>query len=190
MNQISIISILGFILANCIYLMSAHDNQFAVSEPLTPAIGKATNVSTYKNYTFGINIQYPSDWKKVEDDRGSWFRNTNESVNVRVESMAYQNRSLDQLTIRQSNLTRQQFPGQTLAESDSTTIGDNYPAHKIVFTFPEEPNALNGREFKEMQVWTINNSRAYIISYFTTVDDYDNYLPMAQKIINSFRIVR
>jgi serine/threonine-protein kinase len=181
MNQTGLISILGFILAGCIYLMSTYDNG--------QAVGNTTNVSTYKNTTFGINLEYPSDWKKVEDDRGSWFRNTNESVNVRVESMAYQNRSLDQLALRQMNLTKQQFPGQVLAESNSTTIGHNYPAGKIVFTFPEEPADLNGTKYKEIQVWTINNSRAYIISYFTTMDEYDNYLPIAQKIIDSFRVI-
>lgn len=188
-NQIRIITILGFILASCIYLLSVYDNQRAISAPLTQAVAKTMNFSTYQNSTFGIRMQYPSDWKKVEDDRGSWFRNTNESVNVRVESITYQNQTLDQLRTRQIKLTGQQFPGRVLMESNATTIGDNYPAHKIVFTFPEEPSDLIGTKYKEMQVWTINDSRAYIISYFTTTDAYDNYLPAAQKIIDSFRIL-
>ena len=50
-------------------------------------------------------------------------------------------------------------------ESNETTIGDNYSAHKIVFTFPEEPRNLDAK-FKEMKVWTLNGSQGYIIQLF------------------------
>ena len=39
-----------------------------------------------------------------------------------------------------------------------------------------------------MQVLTVNSSGAYIVSYFTISDAYDNYLPVVQKIIDSFRV--
>ena len=32
--------------------------------------------------------------------------------------------------------------------------------------------------------------QAYIISYYTPVYDYDKYLPFAQKMVDSFRILK
>lgn len=158
---------------------------------LTSTPSKTLNFYTYENSTFGIRIQYPSDWKKVEDDRGVWFRTTNESVNLRVESLAYLNRTLDNLTKRQINLTAQQFPGRSIVELNSVTLRHNYPGIKIVFTYPEDPeDDLQAIRYKEMQFWTIRDGRAYIFSYFTTADAYDNYLPVVNEIIESFDIIQ
>lgn len=117
---------------------------------------------------------------------GSWFRNTDESVNVRVESILALDVSLEKLTSRQINLIKQQFPGPVLAESNETKNGDNYTAQKMVFTFPQQLSDF--QRTKEMQVMTINGNLEYIISYFAIPDAYDNYLPIVHKIIDSFRI--
>ena len=106
---------------------------------------------------------------------------------MRIEIIPSGNRSLDELTSNQISLIEQQFPRQELIESNATTIGANYTGHKIVFTFPVQPRNLETK-LKEMQVWTINGSRAYVISFFTLADAYNNYLPIAEKIIDSFRI--
>jgi hypothetical protein len=187
-TDVSRITILTLILVGSIYLVSEYDNRQASGVPLTSTVTNSVNFSTYQNSSFGIKMQYPSDWKQIEDFQGSWFRNANESVNVRVESVAYPNGSLGELTTRQVNLTEHQFPGQVIVESNETTIGDNYTAHKIVFTYPEAPSDPRRIIFKELQVLTINDIRAYIISYFTLADAYENYLPTVQKMIDSFRI--
>ena len=109
-------------------------------------------------------------------------------MNIRVESLPFQNQTLDQLTTRQINLTAQQFPAQKILQSNATVIGNNYSAHKLLFTFPEEPSDPKGTNLKELQLWMTNNSRAYILSYFTTNDSFDIYLPVIQKMIESFRI--
>ena len=190
--NIAAIVILSLILLS-LYHLTEYEDRKAIAESITDpttSLSKTINFSTFKNSSFGIKILYPSDWKKIEDFRGSWFRNSNDSINVRVESIPYPNGDLEELSTRQVNLTGQQFPGQVIAELNSTTIGHNYPAYKIVFTFPEEPSDLQGLKYKEMQVWTTEYGRAYILSYFTTADAYDNYLPIIKKIIDSFEIIR
>ena len=178
---------LSLVLINSIFLILEYVNEQPIAAvPSVHTVTSPMNFSKYENSTFGIRVQYPSDWKKFEDFRGSWFRNLNESVNIRVESTPFQNGNLEEFTMKQINGTRQQFPGQVLVESNETKIGDNYTAYRIVFTFPVIPADL--QKTKEMQVWTVNGSRAYVISYFTKIEDYDKYLPSAQKIIDSFRI--
>jgi len=187
MTHDSTITVLTLILVGGIFLVFECENQMASGVSVL-SNSTNSNFSTYQNSSFGIKMQYPSEWKQIEDFQGSWFRNTNESVNVRAESITFPNGSLDDLTTRQLNLTKHQFPGQKVLESNIATIGDLYTAHKIVFTFPEEPNDPRKILFKEMQVLTLNGTRGFIISYFTRADSYDYYLPVVQKIIDSFRI--
>jgi eukaryotic-like serine/threonine-protein kinase len=191
--SIAAIVILGLILFNSLYYLTEYNDRQAIAESITvlpPNPSRAINFSIFENSSFGIKMLYPSDWKKIEDFSGSWFRSSNGSINVRVESIPYPKGGLKELTTRQVNLTGQQFPEQTIAELNSTTFGHDYPAGKIVFTFPEDPSDLQGITYKEMQVWTTKYGRAYILSYFTTADAYDNYLPIIKKIINSFEIMR
>ena len=186
-NRAVVITVLSLVLASSIFLILEYVNQQPIAAvPSAHTVATPMNFSRYENSTFGISVQYPSDWKKFEDFRGSWFRNMNESVNVRVESTTFQNGNLEVFTMKQINGTGQQFPGQMLVESNETKIGNNYTGYRIVFTFPVIPADL--QKTKEMQVWTVNGSRAYVISYFTKIEDYDKYLPAAQKIIDSFRI--
>lgn len=187
-KNIPMITLASIILIGSLYFMAVSKNQLAMAVTSPSLVVNAANFSTYENASLGVKIQYPSDWKKIEDSRGSWFRNMNESVNLRIESLPFLNGSLDELGIRQINLTEQQFPGQNLIESNETTIGNKYAAHRILFTYPEVPSDLMPK-IKELKVWTINGSRAYIISYFTAIEDYGSYFPLAQKIIDSFRII-
>jgi hypothetical protein len=160
---------------------------FALDLSISPS--NSLNYSEYKNATLGISIQYPSDWQRFEDFRGSWFRNANDSVNVRLESVSYSNDSLQELVAQQLKLTGNQFPGQKVLESNETTIGNAYPAVKLLFTYPEAPSDPRRITIKEMQLLATNGTRAFIISYFTTAEGYDYYLPIVNKMIDSFRIV-
>jgi hypothetical protein len=175
------------------YVLTPYHDKLAAESITDPTSGlsNTSNFSTYENSSFGMKMLYPSDWKKIEDFRGTWFRNSNDSVNVRVESIPYSNGALKELTARQINLTRQQFPGQAITELNSTTFLDGYPAHRIVFTYPEEPLDLQGVQYKkEMQVWSTRDGRAYIISYFTTTDAYDIYFPIIKKMVDSFEVIQ
>jgi hypothetical protein len=186
---ISIASILTLLLSLTIYLMIELDDQemFATNLEILPA--SSLNFSIYQNASFGISVHYPSEWQRFEDFRGSWFRNANDSVNVRLESITYQNGSLHELVAQQRKLTGNQFPGLEVIESNQTKIGNNYPAFKLVFTYPEAPSDPRRIIFKEMQVLAANGTRAFIISYFTTADAFDHYLPIVNRMIDSFRII-
>jgi hypothetical protein len=184
----SVVKILAIILIICISLVTESVRQHVNATGQLQSVPQIINFSKYENSKFGMSVDYPSLWKIVEDNIGAWFKNTNESVNVRLENLPIQNRTMDEVTSSQLNLTRNQFPGQVILESNVTTIGNNYPAYKIVFTFPEDPADLTGTWFKELKAWTIWRDKAYVISFFTTNSSYNNYLSQVTKIIDSFRI--
>jgi serine/threonine-protein kinase len=70
---------------------------------------------------------------------------------------------------------------EKLLESNTTTLAD-IPGYEIVFT------SVQG--LKTMQVWTIKDDKAYIITYVAKEEDYENDLQIAQKMIDSFEITR
>jgi hypothetical protein len=133
-------------------------------------------------------IKYPQNWNKIEDSRGAWLKISNESAHIRIESLSNKNnQTFDQFTLARINSTQLQFPGRELLNNSATLMGRNYPAHKIVFTYPEDPSDKKGTRFEETQAWTFYNDRYFVISYFTIAKAYNNYLPVFDEIVDSFR---
>jgi hypothetical protein len=141
--------------------------------------------TTYENPKFGIRVQYPSDWGRLDlsflgasadidfyplDDTSG-----TKDVRIQVKALPLQNMTLEQYTNTQINSTK----GQIL-ESNATTLG-NLPAHEIVFT---------NIGLKTLQVWTLKDDKVYTITYVAEEDDYENDLQIAQRIIESFGVMR
>jgi hypothetical protein len=153
---------------------------------------------TYVNSTYGIIMQYPSDWKKVEPSQFSQTSNINivvgfvspkESASSRSPPTALsvgiqnllnsQSITLDQYSNAQINFIKEH--GSVLESNTITLKGDNTLAHRIVY--------INSEGQKIMQVWTIKADKAYHITYATDETIYSDYLPAVQKMIDSFEIV-
>jgi eukaryotic-like serine/threonine-protein kinase len=140
--------------------------------------------TTYENPEFGIRVQYPSDWGRLDlsflgasadidfyplnDTSGA------KDVRIQVKQLPSENMTLDQYTDTQINSTE----GQIL-ESNVTTLG-NLPAHEIVFT---------DIGLKTLHVWTLKDDKVYAITYVAEEEDYENGLQIAQRIIESFGII-
>jgi hypothetical protein len=164
---------------------------------------------TYENPDFGLTIQYPADWY----DKGIPFMNQiltgsivsfSPSSNIYVDfhvsvykpndiwPFPYSNTTLSELVDREiDELTRQRYGFRDIS-SEPTTLASN-PAYKIVYYG-------SGSESKTMEIWTLKYGKAYKIEY-TAIDALDNnlnkqtgisqfsyYLPIAQKMIDSFKI--
>jgi hypothetical protein len=162
------------------------------------------NFKLYENPTFGIRVQYPYDWEKVEPSHISQqessfniivgFVSAKENIsdtslppaalsigmhNLSSSSSSYQNITLDQYTDVHVNAIREQ---EALVESSTTTLigSNNALAHNVVY--------VNSKGQEVMQVWTIKENKAYHITYAADMARYPDYLPLAQKIIDSFEI--
>ena len=138
----------------------------------------------YDNPTFGIRIQYPSDWGRLDlsflqHSADIDFYPLNDTslaknVKVQVNNLPSRNMTLEEYTNSQINLLE-----ENLLESSAATLA-GIPGYKIVFT--------NIEGLKTMQVWTIKDDKAYIITYVAQEEDYEKDLQIAQKMIDSFEI--
>jgi hypothetical protein len=141
---------------------------------------------TYDNPTFGVRIQYPSDWGRLDlsflqqsadiDFYPLADTSLAKNVKIQVNNLPSRNMTLEEYTNSQINPLEER-----LLESNITTLA-GIPGYEIVFT------SLQG--LKTMQVWTIKNDKAYIISYVAQEEDYEKELQVAQKMIDSFEITK
>ena len=140
----------------------------------------------YENPTYGIQIQYPSDWGRLDlsflqDSADIDFYPLSDTslaknLKIQVNNLPFHNMTLEEYTNTQINPIE-----ENLLESNPTTLA-NIPGYKIVFT--------NIAGLKTMQVWTIKDDKAYIITYIAKEEDYEKDLQIVQKIIDSFKITK
>ena len=157
---------------------------------------------TYQSHTYGFKIQYPSNWEKLEFTQGIEEEHRNIVVNflspaggasnafreyliIEVRNLTSQDTSLGQYIDTQIKL-RQALPNFSLSESTPTSLTGGYPAHKIIYTYS---NPIVGIT-KAMDILTIKSDKLYFLSYNADAVKYSKYLPIIQKVIDSFQIIK
>ena len=172
-----------------------------VAIPSTGSSGAAPNIKnntilTYENPDFGIKMQYPTNWIKLEDNLMlhtiAAFQLTHENIydftnttlaelDLRVYN-APQNETYAKLNISQINTRGQMVISHY--KNDTTTLG-GLPAIKIINYFFGDVTQ------KEMQVWTFIPSKNVLVEflYIAQPSKYSLYLPVVEKMIDSVEIV-
>jgi serine/threonine-protein kinase len=157
----------------------------------------ATNLSTYQNSTYGVNLQYPSNWDKEENgtkqdtetDVVTFYppaSNSNASLDLSIDDISdekgisvaqYANDGLSDL--KQS---LQNFKSIGLTTNN---IVAGLPAYKSLYTYVDGKTT-----FKDMEIGVIKGDKVYILTYEGGIDEFDKYLPTVQQMINSFQITK
>jgi len=150
-------------------------------------------LSTYNNPAYGINIAYPSDWTILEEVAGvvvsllspkeSATDSFRENLNVVVNDLSAQPMTLDEyrdFTVDDLELL---VTDLNIVYSGETTLS-NSPAYELVLT-----GEMGGLDKKWMQVCTIKNDKAYVVTYTAEEGKYLDFLGIAQRMIDSFEII-
>jgi photosystem II reaction center protein PsbP len=149
----------------------------------------------YENSTSGIKIQYPSGWLKNTTAQGvtfvlPWERNSSKPENFLAKLDATTiagvpaNASLKRLADGVINGYKRSLPNFQLESYTNTTAGGS-PAVKIAYMF----TGYKDGNLKATDIATIKNSRLYIIQYYVQ-SEYQSYMPMLQKMVESFTIIK
>jgi eukaryotic-like serine/threonine-protein kinase len=174
--------------ANCYTAMSQASALFDI-------LSNNNNFIAYQDSTLGIKIDYPAGWThelhaaslvtflaSLESDSNTYPA----GLGVKVQHMkSSKNISLNEITkVQIKNLT-QDHPDFKLIESTDYKVGGNN-AHKIVFTATDDKK----NERKAMQIWTLRGDKAYLITYKAEPGKYSRYLPIIQKMVDSFQFTQ
>ena len=157
------------------------------------AASHAVPLSTYENGTYGVHIQYPSNWSvQGSNDTGdqinvvTFFSPTSGSVTIFTQK--FQNSTIDSNNYADSALesydNSTNFPGFNLIQlkKDSTVFGN--PGYTLIGTYNDPSYGLQ----KVMEVGTVIGNRAYYMQFIANGSMYSEYLPSVQKMMNSLQI--
>ena len=162
-------------------LLSSYNQAFAQEQFLT-----------YEDIATGISIQFPSNWEKsVNLDNFVTFRAPPETdtrvypaaLGLKIQDLPSQNVSLQEVTKVQMSDLKAGNQNLKVSESTSTTLAGK-PAYKVVFSATDN----NQVERKAIQLWTVIDDKAILITYKAQPDKYSNYLPTIEKMIDSLRV--
>ena len=148
----------------------------------------------YSNSKFGISLEHPVDWKVGDLKNGMQFiKETNGVyVEIRRHNLDSPDAQLKEYVtdyIKDRSTSREDFKLLNITE---TTISENLPAYKAIYTFLKTDNQKDftsgGATNKILRLWTFTQDNAYLVAFVADKDKYDFYLPIAEEIIDTLKI--
>ncbi|MDQ6866771.1 MAG: hypothetical protein M3044_23485 [Thermoproteota archaeon] len=156
------------------------------------------NLLTYQNSTFGIKIQYPSNWEKQENGtRQDTQTDIVTFLSPVINSRANLDVSIDDIS-GEKGISLTQYANQNIADlnqslPDAKLIASNtnnvviagLPAYRMVYTSADGSTIL-----KTMEIGAMKGDKVYILTYEAAMQEYAKYLPVIQRMIDSFQITK
>lgn len=154
----------------------------------------ATNFVTYQNPVQGVKMQYPSSWmvsqnglRDFNDVVGFFapFGNISDLFPGRlILSIKHysENITLDEYNNLVNNSLKQ--PTVQIKESSPSTLAGN-PAHRTVFLAAP---GIAPFPIETLLVWMVKGNNVYTISFNSEPEKFPTYVPIVQKMIDSFEV--
>lgn len=154
---------------------------------------------TYRDPSGTYAISYPSEWDSIPGRNGGvMFRappetfsdqSTNAAVLVYTDRLPSQTNTLQSMTEDKLKSYSVPTPDDKLIESQGTSLS-GLPAHLVHVEFLGSfPDLWELAKLMALEVWTVEGDRSYDILYLAPVEKFEQYLPIAQQMINSFQIL-
>jgi eukaryotic-like serine/threonine-protein kinase len=173
----------------------ARTNSSASTLNTTPTNAAENNFLTYENSTLGIKMQYPSSWTKQTAGHGATFVLLSNGEKNSEQFMAKLNAT--SITGFPPNVPLKALADRVVdgykhflrnfkieSYANTTVVGNN--GIKILYTYTDSKN--NG--FKATDIALIKDDRLYVIQYYVEASKYQIYLPILQKMIDSFQMIK
>jgi hypothetical protein len=135
--------------------------------------------TTYVDLPDGIAIQYPTAWQKIEYPAAPM---STAGYKVVVNFIAPMVNASDQWREYLMIQVLNQSSVKDLVPKAKTSLAGN-PGYKLVYTNNEELSHL-----KTLEVWTTIGDHTYLLIYKAEATKYFGYLPIIQRMLDSFRV--
>jgi PsbP-like protein len=212
--SLSILFILLVPLSPIIVFSSSSDNSNLQKIATTITKEQSNNLIPYINHINGIKVQYPSDWQLVERGDNDYhklniiaeFLQPNQSnyyspnISASHNSLRISVENYSEFANKQgiNNRTGSELqnignhrlgaigiscPGFDLKSYVRNATLAGSPAYEIKFDYSYLDNNK-----KAIEIWTVKDTKVYIIDYVAYEQVYDITVPVVQKMIESFEI--
>jgi hypothetical protein len=155
-----------------------------------PNGGGTGSFLTYENPTYGITMQYPSNWKETpapqqEGDKPvvKLIPDSQEAyieayIQIFVYDLSPQVTTQEELNVQNIDFVQ---TNARILDSGPTTISGGNPAYFFELSFKNQAEHA-------LAISTIMNNKEYWIQFGALPEIYDRYLPIAEQMISSLQI--
>lgn len=162
-----------------------------ITQPSTPAL-------SFKDKISGIQINYPENWQLQEQVASPITGGTIAQIVpkpasssplspeflISIEELS-ESESLEGYTQFATEQIKQSVPDVKLLKSDRIKL-KNREGYQVVYTGQDDSYNF---KFKAMQIWVIENKKAYLLTYRAEEKLYDQFLqPVEEMMIKSFEL--
>jgi PsbP len=145
---------------------------------------------TYQDPIYGIKIQYPSDWEKIQFDRNfivgfvsSSKRDSGLLPNLMIAVLKSRSPSTSLIDFGNARIStlELQYRDFHLVGSSSFTTPPGSPLYKIEYTHTDDNLPITTTE-----IWSLKGNEAFMLLANVDTSETSTYMPIFQKMINSF----
>jgi hypothetical protein len=168
---------------------------FAASTPNVS--GNPSGFFTYKNDSYGINIQYPANWSSSPGEGNDNSGDSSTDIATFSPKDTSSSATFDVLVDNvDSGENLKQYVSDSVSDdktdlknftaSETTLNGITLagsPAYKVIYSYTD-----GGENFKGLETGTIVGNKAYFIQYENSPSQFNSDLPTVQKMIDSFKL--
>jgi hypothetical protein len=154
------------------------------------SVAVAMPFQTYQDPIYGIKIQYPSNWEKIHLGKNfivgfvspsSHDSGVLENVMITATILSSTNTSLNNFGNTRISALETQYRDFHLVSSGSFISSTGSPLFKIEFTYTDGILPITTTE-----IWSLNGKEAFMLLANTDSSETSIYMPIFQKMINSF----
>jgi hypothetical protein len=164
---------------------------------------------TYANHILGVRMQYPSNWSareykynntmtssviatfyspsKTASELGNISGVSGDFVpylDIFVSTVSSKEKSLEKIVNETINEFLKSPDTAINNESKLFTLKSKQPAYMLDYN-----TTTVDASFRKLQLWTILDSKVYVVTFTSQQALFSNYIPIVKKMFNSFEIV-
>ncbi len=154
------------------------------------SVAVAMPFQTYQDPIYGIKIQYPSNWEKIQLGKNfivgfvspsSHDSGVLENVMITATRLSSTNTSLNNFGNTRISALETQYRDFHLVSSGSFISSTGSPLFKIEYTYRDGILPITTTE-----IWSLKGKEAFMLLANTDTSETSIYMPIFQKMINSF----
>ena len=154
------------------------------------SVAVAMPFQTYQDPIYGIKIQYPSNWEKIYLGKNfivGFVSNSQhdsgvlENVMITATRLSSTNTSLNNFGNTRISALETQYRDFHLVSSGSFISSIGSPLFKIEYTYRDGILPITTTE-----IWSLKGKEAFMLLANTDTSETSIYMPIFQKMINSF----
>lgn len=153
---------------------------------------------TFEDAGFGVKIQYPSSWERLDLlqrtfpltlvtmflSREQYPAGIRQNINLVVEDLPSA-LTLAEYTELGVRMEREYFERYALLRSEDILLAGTYRAHRVLFT---ASSGAGGSRMTFEQIWMLRGKQAYVWTFADSADAFDDHVMTFERMMDTVTV--